>query len=150
MQPIWFRTVSLAELRSLSRNTLVDSLGIEFVEIGPDFLSGTMPVDHRTHQPMGILHGGASVALAETLGSLAAYMALDASKFHGVGMEINANHLRPVSDGKVLGRAAPLHLGRRSQVWQIDIRDVRERLVCVARLTLAVVEGPVQAPQPAF
>jgi 1,4-dihydroxy-2-naphthoyl-CoA hydrolase len=115
-------------------------LGIVFTEWGDDFLRGTMPVGPSTHQPMGLLHGGASVVLAETLGSVAANYVLDSARQRCLGQEINANHLRPVSDGIVIGTARPFHLGARSQVWSIEIRDPRERLVCVSRLTVAVVE----------
>ena len=99
-----------------------------------------MPVEPRTHQPMGYLHGGASLVLAETLGSVAANFVVDSAKFRCLGQEINANHLRPVTDGLVIGTARPFHLGSRSQVWSIEIRDPRERLVCISRLTVAVVE----------
>jgi 1,4-dihydroxy-2-naphthoyl-CoA hydrolase len=105
-----------------------------------DFLRGSMPVEPRTHQPMGFLHGGASLVLAETLGSVAANFVIDPAKFRCMGQEINANHLRPVSEGLVTGTARPFHLGARSQVWSIEIRDARERLVCVSRLTMAVID----------
>jgi len=137
---IWFQTVTPADLQAQERNTLVEHLGIRITEVGPDFLVGTMPVDHRTHQPMGILHGGASVALAETLGSVAANLSVNVREFVCVGQEINANHLRPVTSGTVTGTARPVHVGKRSQVWQIEIRDESARLVCISRLTLAVVE----------
>ncbi|MGH8311594.1 MAG: hotdog fold thioesterase, partial [Steroidobacteraceae bacterium] len=117
-----------------------EHLGIRITEIGEDFLAGTMPVDARTHQPLGILHGGASVALAETLGSVGATLCVDSRKFACVGQEINANHLRPATSGVVTGTARPIHIGKRSQVWQIEIRDERARLICISRLTLAVVE----------
>jgi 1,4-dihydroxy-2-naphthoyl-CoA hydrolase len=144
VKPIWFQTISMAQLQAMGRETLIETLGIELTEIGPDYLVGTMPVDHRTHQPMGILHGGASVALAETLGSLAGSMVVDTSRFHTVGIEINANHVRAVTSGRVTGRASALHLGRSSQVWQIEIRDEGERLVCIARLTLSVLAAPLR------
>lgn len=137
---IWFRTYSLETLEDQKRNTLVEHLGIRITELGPDYLVGTMPVDARTHQPMKILHGGASVALAETLGSTAANLCVDTSERVCVGQEINANHLRPVSTGVVKGTARPVHIGKKSQVWQIEIRDEKERLVCISRITLAVVE----------
>ena len=121
------------------RRTLITTLGMELLEAGDDWLRGRMPVDERTHQPYGLLHGGASVALAETLASWAGTCAAEAGKVC-VGQEINANHLRPVSDGLVTGIARPYHLGARSQVWSIEIRDPRERLVCVSRLTVAVIE----------
>ncbi|MDH5828967.1 hotdog fold thioesterase [Luteimonas sp. M1R5S18] len=133
--------VSLDQLNALSRNTAMEPLGIAFTEIGPDYLRATMPVDARTHQPYGLLHGGASVLLAETLGSSAG--GLCAPDGHGVvGIEINANHLRGVRSGLVTGTARPLHVGRSTQVWEIRIEDEAGRLVCVSRLTLAVVPRP--------
>jgi 1,4-dihydroxy-2-naphthoyl-CoA hydrolase len=117
-----------------------DHLGIEFIEVGPDFLKGRMPVNERTRQPHGILHGGASVTLAETLGSVAANMAVDRSKYVCVGQEINANHIRPKADGHVVGTARALHIGKRSHVWEIRITDEQDRLVCISRLTVAVMD----------
>jgi 1,4-dihydroxy-2-naphthoyl-CoA hydrolase len=150
---IWFQPVTPADLAGLHHGTLVEHLGIRITEIGEDFLAGTMPVDSRTQQPLGILHGGASVTLAETLGSVAATLCVDSRKFACVGQEINANHLRPASSGVVTGTARPIHIGKRSQVWQIEIRDERERLICISRLTLAVIERdermrayPLKAP----
>ena len=127
-------------LNLLSQDTMVSHLGIVFTEIGDDYLRATMPVDSRTVQPMRMLHGGASVALAETLGSVGATLCVDASRHACVGLEINANHIRAVRSGLVTGTARPLHMGRRTHVWQIEIHDGEARLVCVARLTLAVVE----------
>jgi 1,4-dihydroxy-2-naphthoyl-CoA hydrolase len=118
---------------------MLEHLDIEVTEIGPDFVRGTMPVDHRTVQPMNILHGGASVALAESLGSIAAYLTVDPEKFHCVGMEINANHLRPVSSGIVTGLARPLHLGKSTQVWSIEITNETGKMICISRLTMAVI-----------
>ena len=123
-----------------SQNTLAEHLGIRVTEIGPDYVRATMPVNPHTHQPQGILHGGASVALAETVGSLAANLCIDVTKYVCVGQEINANHLRPVSSGLVTGTARPFHVGGRSQVWGIEIRDENGKLVCVSRITMAVVE----------
>jgi 1,4-dihydroxy-2-naphthoyl-CoA hydrolase len=123
--------------------TLMGVLGIELVEQGDDFLRGRMPVDARTHQPYGLLHGGASVALAETLGSFAGGLCVEDARV--VGIEINANHLRAVTEGWVIGTARPLHLGRSTQVWEIRIEDEDGRLVCVSRLTLVVV-GRADAP----
>lgn len=118
-----------------------DGLGIEYVEVGPDYLKATMPVDERTTQPLGLLHGGASVALAESMGSVGANYCLDMDEQVGVGQSIYANHIRSVRAGsRVTGTARPLHLGRRSQVWEIEIRDAQERLVSVCRLTVAVVD----------
>ncbi len=136
---IWFRTYSIAELTPFCQSNMVDHLGIELTRLGDDSLVGTMPVDHRTTQPAGLLHGGASVALAETLGSIAANLCVDPERWVCVGQEINASHLRPVRKGQVTGCAKPLYLGRTSQVWQIDIEDDRQRKVCVVRLTVAVV-----------
>ena len=138
--PIWFGKPTIDDARASHVGLLASHLGIEFTEWGDDFLRGTMPVEPRTRQPMGLLHGGASLVLAETLGSVAANFVVDDTKFRCVGQEINANHLRPVSDGIVIGTARRFHLGARSQVWSIEIRDPRERLVCVSRLTVAVVE----------
>jgi 1,4-dihydroxy-2-naphthoyl-CoA hydrolase len=137
-QPIWYAPFTLDDLHP--KKCLQDHLSIEFIEIGPDFLRARMPVDERTHQPFGILHGGASVALAESVGSMAAAHVVDRSKFRVVGQEINANHVRAISQGFVIGTARPLHLGRRSHVWDIRITDEQERLVCISRLTMFVVE----------
>ena len=129
---------TLDQLNAMSADTAIAALGIVFTEIGPDFLRATMPVDARTHQPFGLLHGGASALLAETLGSSAG--GLSAPEGCGVvGIEINANHLRGVRAGIVTGTARPLHVGRSTQVWEIRIEDERGRLACISRLTLAVV-----------
>ena len=134
-----------------SRPTLSDALGIEITAITDEYVEGRMPVDGRTHQPMGLLHGGASVALAETLGSVAAYLRLpDHSKQTAVGLEINANHLKGVRDGWVTGRATPVHIGRSTQVWEIRItHEESGALVCISRITMAVVDLPAPKPQPA-
>ena len=132
---------SLADLNAMSVDTAMVPLGIVFTEIGPDYLRATMPVDARTRQPYGLLHGGASVLLAETLGSSAGNLCTPADRVC-VGIEINANHLRGVRDGIVTGTARPLHVGGRTQVWEIRIEDAQARLVCVSRLTLAVVPRP--------
>jgi 1,4-dihydroxy-2-naphthoyl-CoA hydrolase len=137
---IWFRQFSIDEVREFQHGTMGEHLGIEIVDIGPDYLEARMPVDHRTMQPDRILHGGASVALAETLGSVGGSMCVDREHSQIVGQEINANHLRPAMGGTVLGRARPIHLGRRSQVWSIEITDDDRRLICVSRLTIAVIE----------
>jgi 1,4-dihydroxy-2-naphthoyl-CoA hydrolase len=136
---IWFRPYTIADV-GFFRDSLPKHLGIEFTEVGADFLRGRMPVDERTRQPYGILHGGASVALAETLGSTAAGLVVDPDKYRVVGQEINANHIRAVSDGFVIGTARPHHVGRRSHVWEIRIADEQERLVCISRLTMFVLE----------
>lgn len=136
---IWKQPVSLGLLNALNPNTMMTAIGIVFTEVGDDYLRATMPVDARTHQPFGLLHGGASAALAETLGSAAGTMVLDPARKVVVGIEINANHLRGVKSGTVTGTARPLHLGRSTQVWEIRIEDEGQRLVCISRLTLAVV-----------
>ena len=137
---IWKQQVDLATANAWSRRTLMQGIGIRITEIGDDFLRGTMPVDDRTRQPYGILHGGASVALAETLGSTAAMLCCEDGTA-AVGLEINANHLRAVRDGTVTGTARPIHTGRSTQVWEIRIVDDAGNLVCVSRLTMAVVPG---------
>lgn len=138
-QPSIFRRgLDLAALNALSKGTAIEALGIEFVDIGDDRLVAIMPVDPRTVQPYGLLHGGASVLLAETLGSSAGNMCVAEGEVC-VGLEINANHVRAVREGRVTGTARPLHIGRSTQVWEIRIEDARGRLACVSRLTLAVV-----------
>ena len=138
---IWFRPYTLEELDRTSQDSMVEYLDIRFSEIGPDYLRATMPADKRTWQPYGLLHGGASVTLAETLGSVAANCCIDSERFFAVGQEINANHLRPVLSGRVTGTARPIHRGARSQVWEIRIEDEKGRLTCISRLTMSVVEG---------
>ena len=135
------KDVTIEQLNALSQGTLMEPLGIVITEIGEDYLRGTMPVDARTHQPYGLLHGGASVALAETLGSSAGGLCVGTDQ-GVVGIEINANHLRGISNGTVTGTARPVHVGRSTQVWEIRIEDDRERLVCISRLTLAVIDRP--------
>ncbi|WP_434361697.1 hotdog fold thioesterase [Parasalinivibrio latis] len=134
---IWKKPFTLESLNASSSNTLVEHLGIIYTSFDENSLSGTMPVVPHTHQPLGMLHGGASVVLAETLGSLAANMAVETNKYC-VGLDINANHIRSMRSGSVTGKAVPVHLGATTQVWQIDIRDERERMVCSSRLTMAV------------
>ena len=136
---IWHHCPSLAELNAV-KNTMIDHLGIEMIELGDDFITARMPVDHRTHQPYGLLHGGASVTLAETLGSTGAMLAVDPEKYNVVGLEINANHVRGVRDGWVIATARPLHRGRTTQLWEIRITDTADKLVCISRLTIAVIE----------
>lgn len=141
MSSIWFqKTLTVADIQPLGKNTMGEHLGMVFTELGDDYLKATMPVDHRTKQPYGLLHGGASVALAETLGSVGAALTVDPLKAICVGQEINANHLRSVRDGLVTGIAKPVHIGAGSQVWEIKIYDDRERLVCISRLTVAVLK----------
>ena len=128
------------QLQFGSKNTMVDHLGIEFLEVSPKLIKAKMPVDHRTVQPFGILHGGASVALAETLGSIAAQMNIDQEKNVAVGLDINANHIRSVRSGFVFGVTTPLHIGRSVHVWEIKITDEDDKLVCVSRLTVSIIE----------
>ena len=137
---IWVRQPTLEALNAMCRGTMMEHLDIRFTEVGEDFVAATMPVDARTHQPFGLLHGGASAALAETLGSAAANFCCDPATHYAVGVEINANHLRAVRSGIVTGLGRALHLGRRTQVWEMRITDDAGRLACVSRLTLAVVE----------
>lgn len=138
MPAIWRTPATVKDLNALSRGTLIDTLGIVFTEIGDDFLTATMPVDHRTIQPMGLLHGGASVVLAETLGSVAATLCVDRETQFCVGVAINANHVRAVREGQVRGTTRPVHVGLTMQVWKIDIHDADGYLVAVSRLTLSV------------
>jgi 1,4-dihydroxy-2-naphthoyl-CoA hydrolase len=137
---IWQVATTAESLTERGSKTLPGHLGIRITEIGADYLRASMPVHAHTHQPFGALHGGASVALAETAGSLASMLCIDGEKFTCVGQEINANHLRAVTTGTVTATARPYHLGARSHVWSIEIRDERERLVCISRLTMAIVE----------
>ena len=136
---IWHTTPTLEQLKPIQMGTIDQTLGIEIVELGEDYIKGTMPVDERTHQPTGRLHGGANVVLAESLGSLGANLVVDRSKHVCFGMEVNANHLRGVSHGLVTGIARPLHIGQTTQIWEIHIKDDKDRLTCVSRLTMAVV-----------
>jgi len=135
---IWRSLQTLAALNAATSGTMVRQLDIVFTEIGEDFIRATMPVDERTRQPYGLLHGGASVALAETLGSTGANMCVDPSRYRCLGQEINANHVRSARSGLVTGTARPLHIGGASQVWSIDIANAAGQLVCVSRLTMAV------------
>ena len=138
--PIWFKKdMVLADLGSLGKGTMSEHLGIEWIELGEDYVSGRMPVDHRTIQPYGLLHGGASCVLAETLGSVGSALVVDPLKHKCVGIEINANHIRSARNGFVYGTARPVHIGRQTHVWEIRIVDEREKLVCISRLTVAVV-----------
>jgi 1,4-dihydroxy-2-naphthoyl-CoA hydrolase len=124
----------------ISRNTLIEHLGIEFIEMGEDYIKAKMPVDHRTKQPLGLLHGGASVVLAETLGSFAAQCSVNTDKHYCVGLEINANHVKAVEEGWVYGIAKPLHIGKKTQVWEIKVTNEENALVCVSRITMAVLD----------
>ena len=135
---IWFGEVDVSKASARSANTMVDYLGVEFTEVGSDFLSAKMPVDHRTKQPLGIMHGGASCFLAETVGSTAANFCVDPAKNYCVGLDINTNHIRSVKEGFVYATARPFHLGRTTQVWEIKIVNEEEKLVSINRLTMAV------------
>jgi 1,4-dihydroxy-2-naphthoyl-CoA hydrolase len=138
---IWRNPRTIEQLNGAQSGTLIQHLGMCFTEVGDDYLRGTMPVDERTKQPFGLLHGGASVALAETLGSIGASMCVDPEKFLCVGQEINANHVRAVSSGLVTGTTRPLHIGGRTHVWTIEIVNEAGKLVCASRLTMAVIRA---------
>jgi 1,4-dihydroxy-2-naphthoyl-CoA hydrolase len=136
---IWFKMDwNMEKLNQLSANTMNDLIGIKFTEFGENYLKATMPVDHRTCQAYGLLHGGASVTLAETVGSVASVMVVDPELYYCVGVEINANHIRSVKEGFVTATAIPLHIGMSSHVWDIKIIDKNEKLICVSRLTVYV------------
>ena len=138
---IWFKDYKLDFLDTTRNANMAHHLGIDFTEIGPDFLKARMPVDTRTTQPFGILHGGASCVLSETLGSVAAWMTIDPDKFRAVGLEINANHIRAVTQGAVIGICTPMHTGKRTQVWQTDIfEESTGKRVCISRLTVAIID----------
>ena len=138
---IWFKKdLKVADIQHLSKNNMGEHLEMKFTELGENSLKATMPVDHRTHQPYGLLHGGASAALAETLGSVCSALVIDPEKFICVGIEINANHVRGVKSGYVTGTCMPLHLGATTHVWDIRIHDERNKLVCVSRLTVAILK----------
>ena len=137
---IWYKKYALEDVQQLGKGTMIEHIGIRIIELGDDFIKGTMPVDHRTVQPMGILHGGASVTLAETLGSMAAGLVIDEHRKFCVGIDINANHIRAASQGSVTGTARPLHLGSSTHVWAIEITDENSRLICISRLTMAILE----------
>jgi 1,4-dihydroxy-2-naphthoyl-CoA hydrolase len=132
--------ITVEQLNQLNKGNMGEHLGIEATEISSDYICARMPVDHRTKQPFGLLHGGASVVLAETLGSFAASVSVDMEKYQCVGLEINANHIRSVKEGYVYGKATPLHVGRQTQVWEIRITNEAGQLVCVSRITIAVLE----------
>jgi 1,4-dihydroxy-2-naphthoyl-CoA hydrolase len=137
---IWFnKTIELLQLNDFTKGTMADFLGIEWTEIGDDFLEISMPVNERTKQPYGILHGGASCVLAETVGSIASALVIDMDKFYCVGLEINANHVKSVTEGLITGKCTPLHLGKHTHVWDIKIYDNSMRLICISRLTVAII-----------
>jgi 1,4-dihydroxy-2-naphthoyl-CoA hydrolase len=136
---IWkHERISLEILQQQSKSTMVEHLGIEYLEIGDDYVKAKMPVDHRTRQPMGLLHGGAHVVLAESLGSMAANLCLDNSKEYALGLDINSNHIKSVREGFVFGIAKPIHIGAKTQVWEIKIYDEKDRLLNISRLTMMV------------
>lgn len=139
---IWTVTPNLEQMTEASKNTAVSHMGIEYLEIGDDYVKGRMPVDERTVQPFGILHGGSSVVLAETLGSMAANCCLKDGNTVAVGLEINANHIRPVTGGWVYGTATALHIGSTTQVWEIRLENEQGKLTCISRLTMAVTRRP--------
>ena len=137
---IWQFDINPAALNARGKNTMIDTIGIEFIEVGDDFMTARMPVDHRTRQPLGIMHGGASCLLAETVGSTAANCCVDPEKFYCVGLDINTNHIRSIREGFVYGTAKPYHLGKSTQVWHIDILNEQKKLISVNRLTMMVME----------
>lgn len=137
---IFRQDIDVTALNKLSKNTLAEQIGIEFTAAGDDFIEAKMPVDSRTHQPFGLLHGGASVALAETLGSVAATCCVDPGRQFCVGLEINANHIRSAREGFVTGTARAVHIGKKTQVWEIRIVNEANELVCISRITLAVLD----------
>lgn len=139
---IWFKPITLAEVSKSRIQTMVDHLGIEFTEIGDDYLCARMPVDDRTRQPMGIMHGGASCALAETVASVAANFCVDPDKKACVGLEINTSHIKMVKSGFVTGIARPIHLGRSTQLWEIKIHDENNQLISLSRLRMSVLDKP--------
>ena len=142
--PIWYDpSITAEQINPIGQGNMAEYLGIEITEVGEDYLKATMPVDQRTRQPYGLLHGGASVVLAETLGSVGAAFVVDRSKYDCVGLEINANHMRGVREGLVTGIAKPVHIGKTTQVWDIRIHDNRDKIVCISRITIAVLKRQV-------
>lgn len=140
MAEIWKNTPTIAMLNQVNKGTMCEHLDLEFTEVGDDYLIAKLPVDKRTIQPMGLLHGGANVVLAETLGSVASFCCVDISKQSVVGLEVNANHLRSAKAGFVYGKVTPIRIGRTVHVWQIDINDEEGRLTCVSRITIAIID----------
>ena len=133
------KDLNVTRLQEMCKSTMIDHLGIEFTEVGNDFICAKMPVDHRTVQPMRLLHGGASLTLAETLGSIASVSLVDHHKFDCVGLEINANHLKSAREGFVTGKATAIHVGRKTHVWEIKISNEQNHLICISRLTVAII-----------
>ena len=139
MKKLWYTEPNISDLNSSHKSHIGTLLGIEFTEIGDDFIKATMPVDARTHQPFGILHGGASVVLAESVGSIASWLIVNPEKYMAVGLEVNANHLRPVKAGLVTAMCTPIHIGGKTHVWDIKMYDDRGKMNCVSRLTVAII-----------
>jgi 1,4-dihydroxy-2-naphthoyl-CoA hydrolase len=138
---LWFKDYDVHVIQDMRCANMVEYLGMELLEIGSDYLKGRMPVDHRTIQPFGILHGGASCVLSETLGSVGAWMTIDPDKYRAVGVEINANHIRAVTGGWVVGICTPLHVGKRTQVWQTDmVEEATGKRTAISRLTVAIID----------
>jgi len=132
--------IQLSQINTMSEGSMLEHLGIELIEIGDDYIVAKMPVDHRTKQPMGLLHGGASVALAESLGSYGAFLTLDMANQDAVGLEINTNHIKSAREGFVYGKASPIHMGKSTHIWGIEIRNEQEQLVAVSRITMAILD----------
>ncbi len=137
---IWQTNINLQILNDLSKNTMIEQLGIQFIEIGDNFMVARMPIDHRTKQPAGIMHGGASCVLAETIASIAANCCVDRNQYYCVGLDINTNHIRSIREGFVMGATKPFHLGQSTQVWGIEITNEQKQLISVTRLTMAVLK----------
>ncbi|MCT4582288.1 MAG: hotdog fold thioesterase [Flavobacteriales bacterium] len=134
------KNVKVKDINAINKNTLIDTLGIEFTEVGSDYIVGKMPVDERTFQPMGLLHGGANVALAETLGSTGTYLMIGTKTHYGVCIEINANHVGSIMDGYVYGKAEIVHKGKTTHIWKIEIKDEHGKMISIARLTMMILE----------
>lgn len=147
---IWFKPYTLDQLKSVRNANMTAHLGFEFLEVGADFLKGRLPVDHRTTQPFGIFHGGASCVLSESLGSIAAWMTIDPDKYRAVGIEINCNHIRAVTEGYVIGTCTAMHVGKRTQVWQTDLtEEATGKRVAISRLTVAIIDHGTLSTQKA-
>lgn len=140
MNPIWYSTPTIDELQARSKNSMSDFLDIHFIEIGHDYIKATMPVVDKTRQPMGLLHGGASAVLAETIGSVASVCVIDYKTKSIVGLEINCNHIRAVKDGIITATCKPFHIGKTTHVWNIEIHDEQQKLVCISRLTVMILD----------
>ena len=137
---IFPENIQVSDINELGNNSMIAYMGIKFVKIEKNFIEAVMPVDHRTVQPYGILHGGASVVLAETLGSIASSLVIDQTKERAVGIEVNANHIKSVSKGEVIGRTSPIHIGKRTHVWNTEIRNESKQLISVSRITIAILQ----------